>query len=139
MTANDISYPVLCFNQGAVEVVRNAGTLTTTNKLALKPKGWYDGLLLVDSDGKAIRVKSAIKLHGVGLFWGYNLMTAQRIKVDLVFDGEPFEVSVDDIRKRVMHSFQQWHGWQTRGDFDEMKASVEKASTVAEIIKVVAS
>jgi hypothetical protein len=134
-----ISFPALCFNQGVAEVVRDEDALTTTNKLALKSHGWYDGLLIVDVNGQSIRVKSARKLHGVGLFFGYSFFVAQRIKVELVFDGEPFSMTVDDVRKRVLESFHKWHGWQTRGDFEELKAAVEKASTVADLIRLVRS
>jgi len=139
MKTSKLSFPVICFNHGMAEAVCDYDTLTTTNKLALKPRGWYHGMIIVDQDGHAIRVKSATKLHGVGPFWGYNLFFNQRIKVRLNFDDTPLHVSVEDVRKRVLSSFNQWHGWQTRDDFDELKGSVEQAATVAEIIHLVAS
>jgi len=134
-TANKITFPVICFDRHLSRIRRDWDSLVTTTTAGVK-NGMFDNMLVVDSNGKSMRVKSARKLHGVGLFWGFNPMVGQRIKVELIFDGEPFFMTVDDVRKRVLASFQKWHGWETRGDFDELKAAVEKASTVAEIIRL---
>ncbi len=138
MTVSDLQFPVVCFWRHLFRIETTAETFTTTTKAGIKNR-MFDNVLVIGSNGQAVRVKSARKLHGVGPFWGYNIFLNQRIKVELTFDGEPFQMSVDDVRKRVLASFKQWHGWQTRDDFAELKAAVEKASTVAEIIRLVTS
>jgi|GEM_PF-1875278 len=138
MTKNEITFPVICFYRHLLRIRNDWDTLVTTTTAGVG-NGMFDNMLIVDSNGKAIRVKSARKLHGVGPFFGYNIFLNQRIKVELTFDSEPFQMLTDDVRKRVLNSFQKRHGWQTRGDFDELKSSVENASTVAEIIRLVTS
>jgi hypothetical protein len=136
MNATDISYPALYFAQGLATVAVDKDGLTICNTAGLK-RGCYDRMLVVDSNGIGRRVKGARKLHGVGPFWGYNIFLNRRIRVELVFDGEPFPMSVDDVRRLVLDSFRKWHGWRTRGDFKELKASVQNAQSVAEIIRLV--
>jgi hypothetical protein len=137
MAANDITFPVICFYRHLLRIRRDWETLVTTTTAGIK-NGMFDNMLVVDASGKAIRVKSARKLHGVGLFWGFNPMVGQRIKVELIFDGEPFAMTVEDVRNLVLGLFKKCNGWQTRGDFAELKASVEKAQTIAELIRLLA-
>jgi hypothetical protein len=138
MPATDLVFPVICFNQGIFEIMEDFDKLTTCNKLGLK-RGWYNRLLIIDSLGKSIRVKSARKLHGVGRFWGYTVSLNQRIKVELTYDGEPFQMTVEEVRKHVRASLNTWDGWEERIGFDEWKVSILKASTIAEIIRLAAT
>jgi hypothetical protein len=48
-------------------------------------------------------------------------------------------VPLEAFKGRVLKDFSDWHGWETRGDFEELKAGVEKAQTVAEIIRLISS
>jgi hypothetical protein len=48
-------------------------------------------------------------------------------------------LSVDEVRGLVLRDFRNWHGWQTRDDFEKLKTAVEKASTVGEVIRLVTS
>ena len=127
MTVSDLQYPVVCFWRHLFRIEKTSETLTTTTKAGIKNR-MFDNVLVVGSNGHAIRVKSARKMHGVGPFRGYNIFLNQRIRVALEIDGEPFELTVDEVRKRILDSFKQWHGWQTRDDFDDLKASIENAA-----------
>jgi len=138
MTANELTFPVVCFHRHLLRIRNDWDALVTTTTAGVK-NGMFDKLLVVDSNGKAIRVKSARKLHGVGLFWGFTPMGGRRIRVELFYDGNSFPMTVDEVRNLVLGSFKNRHGWQTRDDFDELKTAVEKASTVAEIIRLVTS
>lgn len=135
MTLEDLRYPVLCFSQNLADIVRSAHELTTCSKLALRKGGYYENLLVVDSAGVGLRIKGAEKLHGVGPFWGYNIFLNRRIKVRPHIDGAPMQVSLTEVKRYVLDSFQRWHGWSTRGDFEELKASVEAATSIPEIIE----
>lgn len=130
-----IKYPVLCFSDPYLYVQCSPEEATTCTKSALNG-GFFGNVLLVDSRGLGYKIKGARKLHGVGVLWGYNIFLNQRIRVELVQDGEPFEVSVDDVRQRVMKSFKRRHGWTTRDDFEELQQNVENARSIAEIIQL---
>ena len=136
MAASEFTFPIVCFYKHLLRTRNDWSSLVTTTTAGVS-NGMFNNLLLVDSNGLSRRVKSARKLHGVGLFWGYNIFFNQRIRVELAFDGEPFQTSLEDVRKRILASFRQWHGWQTRGDFAELRIAVEKASTIAEIIGII--
>ena len=134
MHLNDLTFPVLCFSQNLVRVSQTVDALTTCSRPALRKGGYYSNLFLVDSAGTGLRVTGAEKLHGVGPFWGYNIFLNRRIRVRLNIDNVSIMVRLAEVKQRVLNSFEQWHGWSSRGDFDNLKASIEKATSIPEII-----
>jgi hypothetical protein len=108
--------------------------LTTTTALALRA-GFFNGLRVIDSNGRQYTVTKARFLHGVGRFWGYNIFLGRRIRVALDLRESGEVLSVDAVRALVLHAFQTWHGWQARGDFENLQIGVERASTVAQICR----
>jgi hypothetical protein len=138
MTASDLRYPVLCFTKYGIATKKTDAELTTSFQASLK-KGWFRNAEIIDSNGVNYRVADAKKSGGVGPFFGYSLFFSRRIKVDLAIEKMADAVPVADVRQRILKDFRDWHGWESRGDFDELKAAVEKASTVGEIIRLVTS
>lgn len=138
MTANDLVFPVLHIYRGSLSPARSLELLTTTTSVALR-KGFFDGLTIVDSLGKEAVVQQAKKLHGVGPFWGFNVFLNRTIRVELSLQETGRILGVEEVRALVLREFQVWHGWESRGDFDELKASVENAQSVAEIIRLVSA
>ena len=130
-----LRFPVLCFSQNLALVTQTEEDLTTCSKVGLR-NGYFDNLLLVDSSGRGVRVKGAKKLHGIGPFWGYNMFLNQTIKVELIVAGEPFKVSLEEVKERVLDSFKKWHGWEARGDFEELRERITNAKTIPEIIRL---
>ncbi len=130
-----IKFPVLCFAHNIVRVKQNADDLTTCTKVALRNK-FFDNMLLVEMGGKGYKVKKAKKLCGVGPFWGYNIFLNQKIKVGLLFEDEPFQVSLDEVKARIFQSFKKRHGWSTRDDFEELKDRVKNAGSISEIAQL---
>lgn len=137
LDVTSIKYPTLSFSKGVVIVQRTAEDLTTCGKGALK-NGWFDDLLIVDSAGLGYRVASARKLHGVGPFWGYNIFFNRRIKAEILVSGEAQPVPLEDVRRHVLRSFQQWHGWSTEEGFEELRDRVEAATSIPQIISLIA-
>jgi hypothetical protein len=127
------TFPILSLTKRAALVSRNADELPTCGKGGLR-NGWFNSLLLVDSNGQGWVVNGARKLHGVGPFWGYNIFLNQRIKVDLLISDGPFRASVEDVRNRVLKSLRNWHGGATDGGVEELKQAVEGAASISEII-----
>jgi len=136
MTPGDLQYPVLCFTKYGIATKKTDVELITTFQASLD-KGWFRNAEIIDSGGTKYRVLDAKKIGGVGPFWGYSLFFSRRISVELLLDEIVDETPISDVRKRILKDFRDWHGWESRGDFDELKAAVEKASTVAEIIRLV--
>jgi hypothetical protein len=140
MTANVIErmkFPVICFQNIFLDLVWDIDSLTTATKSGLKGN-WFSNLLIVDSNLCAFKVKSAKKLHGVGLFWGYNIFLNQRIKVELQFEGEPKKISLEEVKQRILSSFKNRPGWSSMDpDFlDELKFRIERASSYDAIIEI---
>jgi hypothetical protein len=132
-----IKFPILSFSQGLVDVEHDLESLTTCNKRALRRGGYYSKLWLVDSGQHKFNVKSAKKLHGVGLFWGYNIFLNQRIRVELVFEDKVENIPLEDVKAAVFKSFRTWHGWASADDFDELQSKVKNATSVREIMDAI--
>ncbi len=138
MTARDLVYPVLFLDKDSLSGARTEESLTATTAIAFRA-GFFNGLRVIDSNGRQYTVTKARRLHGVGPFWGYNIFLNRtiRVEIDLCESGEALDVEA--VRHLALREFQNWHGWETRGDFDELRMGVERASTVGEIIRLVTS
>lgn len=132
-----IEFPVLCFSGSLVYAMPTPDVLTTCTKVALR-NGYFDNLLIVDANGIGYWVKGARKLHGVGRFFGYNIFLNQRIKVDLLTDGTPIPVSLDEVKRRVLQSFKDWHGWESTGEVEELREKVTTAQSIVEVQRLIA-
>jgi len=132
-----LKYPALVFSRGMVFPARSADDLSLANRAALK-NGYFSGQLIVDSTGKAVKIKDAKKLHGVGPFFGYNIFLNQRIKVELLPDGQPSQKDVGDVRDLVLKALRGNQGWNASGDYDELVASAERAKSISEIAGLIA-
>lgn len=137
MNAEQLAAPILCIRNNTMFTCRSIEDLTTTTSAALRG-GLFDGLRVVDSNGVEAVVRSAQKLGGVGLFWGFNVFLNQRIRVALQLEATGKALTVDEVRRIVLRDFRAWHGWESREDFDELKRAVQNASSVAEILRLVA-
>jgi hypothetical protein len=111
-------------------------SLTTTTAAALRG-GLFDKLKIIDSAGSEFLVKTARKLHGVGAFWGFNIFLNQRIRVALEIESSGRTYTTEEVRQIVSRDLKSWHGWASREDFDQLKDSVERAASSAEILRLV--
>jgi len=82
----------------------------------------------------AYTVRDATKLHGVGLFGGYNIFLNQRIKVCIYFENDPISIHVDDVKKLVNKSLKSWSGWTSSDNIDELQIKIKEAKTIKEIV-----
>jgi hypothetical protein len=136
MSLDLVTFPCLCLHKGTLFTVLSRDALTITTAAALRG-GLFDNLKIVDSNGAEHVVRSARKLHGVGLFWGYNLFLNQRIRVALNVLPTARSYTADDVRNLVMGDLKNWHGWSSRADFEQLEHSVLRASSSAEILRLV--
>src|SRR3712207_3519548 len=95
-----LTYPIICISKRGTRIRHDESGFLTTTTAGLR-NGFFDDLLVIDSAGVGLRVKTAKKKHSVGWFLGFNIFLNQRIRVDLVLEGEPFNVSVVELRQIV--------------------------------------
>jgi hypothetical protein len=128
----NLEFPCLAANYRGVHTLPEKTIVTT----ALAPRHRaYDNSRLIDSSGAEFSVRSASKLRGFGPLWGWNVFLNQRICVLLDVEPTGRTYTADELRQIVLNDFRSWEGWQSRGDFRQLKASVLKASSPAEILR----
>ena len=135
MDVTALNFPVICFERGFVSIRRDWDKLTTTTTAGLR-NGMYRDLLVVDSSGRSLRVKDARRVQGIGPFWGFNIFLNQRIRVELLTEGDLHQVTTDDVKSRVLKSFQEWKGWSSSDRFDELRERTSSARSIPEIIQI---
>jgi len=137
--ADDLAYPILgVYPSGALKIAATPVNLTTSTARGLK-RGNFNDLRLVDSRSKWYRVRSAVKLHGVGSFGGYDLFFNQLIRVGLDIEDERRDADLDEVKAIVLRDFDSWDGWETRGDFDVLRHRVQGARTVPDLLMILAT
>lgn len=135
-TTNSLKYPVLQLSGGLIFPAESEDALTTCSKTALK-NNFFLGQLIIDSDGNVSKVKEAVKLHGIGMLWGYNVFLNQRIKVKLILDKNIETFAVDEVKQLTLKAVESSHGWAGSSDVIDIKNSIENATSVGEITKIV--
>ncbi len=134
MNAKNLKYPLLWFSQDLVDVAQAEEGIIVCTRAALH-SDFFDNLLLVDANGYAIRIIGAKKLHGVGFLWGYNIFLNQKIRVELIPDGEPFKLSLDEVRAKVLKVLRGNRSfWESGGNFEEIEQAIVDAKAIPEII-----
>ena len=136
MTVDDLVFPILHFEPGFVSAARSADELLTTTMTPVK-SGYYRNQLLVDSTGNAVRIKDAKKLHHIGRFWGYDMLLVQHIRMELIFKGEPFEMPLEELRKKTLSALRFSFGAIDPDYAREMKQRLRDAQSASEIVGLV--
>jgi|SRR5208337_1633718 len=77
----------------------------TTGRRSALVRGGYSNLFVLDSAGQGLSILNAKKLHGVGIFGGWDILGGQRIKMEYTFADRPSSASVEVIRERILDSF----------------------------------
>ena len=132
-----VEWPALCFSKQNVLFMPEERGMTTCTKAALKKGNWFDGLGIVDRGGREFLVKRATLLHGVGPFWGYNLLFGRVVRVALEYELVRDTVPLAEVKSRIYASFRAWHGWAAGGDLGEVRLAVKKASCLDDLMKII--
>lgn len=132
-----ISFPVLILSRGHMSFFPDEEYLTTSNRTALK-KGYFNGCLVIDSEGKSYSVNNAKQLHYVGPCWGWRWYSSREIKVGLEFE-EVSQLTIEKLQQIVCEIIDQNSDyWSSTGDVEEIKRTICEASTFREIIEIIA-
>lgn len=133
-----MTFPVLRFSGGMVFPALTQSELLTCTKVALK-KGFFHGLEVIDSSGKLFTIRSARKLCGVGPFWGFNIFLNQRIRVELDFKSGPKQLTIEEVRSKIIKVLNGPQEWNSRGDYTELITFIEEATSVSEMVSILAN
>lgn len=109
-------------------------------------RGRFGRATIIDSKGELWRMQGAIKLHGVGRFWGYSLLLGRTIRVRPNITEPPTLGALDTIKKDVCKCLHKRDGVTlvladfctsiARREVLRVSPLVESASSVPEIIRV---
>jgi hypothetical protein len=140
---DELKFPVLCiksatgeglrYREGWSAVIENWDILIIRTTTGLK-KGFYNDMLIIDSDGKAVKIIRAHELHPVGPWGGYDQWLHRYIKVSLEPDCEYFRPTVDQVKDYVFKFFEECHLWSSVFEFEDAEEKVKNASSIREII-----
>ena len=134
----DLTFPVLAFSKYGLLVNSSAEMLGTEFKTTFEA-GVFVDLLMVDSSGRTFRVVDTKVLGGAGALWGYSLFYPRRLRIELVLELAKDQLTLEEVRSRVLKEFRDWHGWETRDDFDELREGVTRAESIREVAEIFAT
>lgn len=132
-----LNFPTLAFSSsGVIEVFDSYEQLTTCTKAAFDNE-YYSDLIVIDIQGLKYRALFAEKVKTIGRF--YENFFNPRILVTLTFEKEVQKISLQELQDSVFKAFQEWHGWSSRADFDQLKRNVRNARTVDDLLETLRS
>jgi hypothetical protein len=129
MTLKELRLPVIFVTPRFVWVARDLKELAVFPVSMLK-QGWLQKAMFIEIDGRAVRARSVIKAPGTGFLDSVLLKT----RVEFMLD-EPFQAGVDDVKNAVLECLGNWDVIKIRGDFEALKAKLDKTQSVAEVIR----
>jgi hypothetical protein len=131
----NIQYPILIISKNHIEYIQNGENLKKCNKRALR-NGYYEGLILIDSNSKKYLIKNAIKESTEGIFWGFNLLRGQQLKVRLVFDEKVENIELSEFQNLLIKLLNKYRDfWDSDGGFEERIEYIKSTNSIKEIIE----
>lgn len=100
-------YPVIALPKNQIAFfARNESDLVTCSSVSLR-NGFYEGMTLIDSEGKVYEIISAEKIKGKGFFWGYNIFLNQKILVKLNYSHHVTTITLEELKESVIKNFKK--------------------------------
>jgi hypothetical protein len=134
MNVHALSYPIIYFSDDVFQVVQNMDALTTSPKSAVRD-GKYEGMLIVDTMGQALKVRGAKQIGRAGIEW-VLIFPVRLVKVVLEVESFVVQMSVDEVREQIYNSRVGWHGLESMSEFPEIEERIKNAKSVAELIQI---
>lgn len=133
---NQMRFPIICITNNYLRVEKSLNTFQVTTVAGLN-NGIYKNITVIDSSGKVFKVKNARKLHGVGIFGGYNIFLNQKIKVCIEFESETGDLSLDDFKDKIWEQIKkEEHFWSSAWNMNELKAEIDKAEKYEDVMEL---
>ena len=111
--------------------VRTSEDLETASALALKD-GYFDGLVVIDHDGRTFKVTSAVPRTPIGAL---RRLFNPRVRLNVEL-GETQPIAFEDLRERILHVLED-DLWEALVGIEEVRKRVYAAANVAELIDVI--
>ncbi len=117
-----------------MEVKNQADELTVCSSVALK-KGYFNDLLIVDSNRNAFPVIGVKQIGYIGPLWGFSLFYSRKLRVQLLLDN-PSLLALEEIKSlacRVVEGDSDF--WAaSSGDHMIIINSIKNAGSFSELI-----
>jgi len=133
-----IKFPVLsfCHNRKFLVFISSKDELTTCTSGALR-NGYFNNLMIVDTDGRCFQLTCFRKLGYVGRFLGFSLLFGRRWKIAVDF-APPSQMTLQEFKQTIWDAIDKKPDfWASEtGSQEDMKAKVAKGNTFQEIIEI---
>jgi hypothetical protein len=136
---SSMQFPVLGIIQdgGGFSSETSYDELTKSSKLAAARGLFCAGMLLIESTGRAVRLKGAREVPGSASPW-WNFWNPS-VRVNLIVDGEPFSMTLDEVKETLLENSRR--GWcppQPDPSDEEYKREtdlINNAQSIGQIIR----
>jgi len=131
-----MEFPALLLTDRWIRVYPDAEALSAAWKKAVD-RGAFNGALLVDSAGRARRVRTARALGSIGALCGFDVFLNRSMRIEYEFSGGWEPTDLEALRSRAL---KQWHKLEG-ADPDyakEYERTLSAARDVRTLIRVLA-
>ena len=137
----EVKYPILQISkkQKSVHVKLNNEGFGKCTSTSLK-KGYFDHMVLVDSDGKQYKVNRVIGASPVNSIWFWPLefltYSSRLLKADLDIE-QVSQLNIDEFKKLVIKTVnEQKHNWESGVGVRAISQDVEAATSIEDVMRV---
>ena len=139
-----IKYPVIGFSEGKIlQAFHDEDELTNCTPLSLK-NGYYNNLLLIDSDGNEITLIGAEKIGNSTPFLGFGYKHSSwdggrafflrliKVKPSL---GKVSKIDIEEFKRRIEKGIDSDRSLAAGWNIKELKGKVKESKSFSEIIE----
>lgn len=99
--------------------------------------GWFEGLLVVDSNGYAWTVLHAEKLEGRSRRLFSGLFAPRVLTIRCVYEDEPKQMSLQEVQGLVCRALDEDpNHWEAYAPLDQLKSRVICTESLSELFKL---
>lgn len=138
MPIEKVNFPAMClYGDDDFRIKRDFDDFTCTTSTGLK-NGMFDDVLIIGSNGWCLRVKGAVKLHGIGFLFGYNpFFMDQKIRIQPRIAGEPFQLPFWEARRLILRCLIKSSVLRSMVGASSWRRRVWDATTISELIYLI--
>lgn len=133
-----ITWPVICFSQGIMEVCSDLEDWGESNMLGVA-SGWYKKMEFIDSKGNVFSVKEITTVPQINIFNRLLFSIINRkMRVKLVQYKLKFQISLAEFKilicKEIDVQEKQGNYWSSGGDTIELKNKISNSLNFEEVM-----
>lgn len=129
-----IKYPVLTFSKsGHFWPSRDGTSLTQASEQRIR-RGDFDGMTIIDADGRLLTVAGVKRVGYVPPFLGFRLFTARLKRIEREL-RDSTELSIQEIQDRVWRGIMKNKSfWESAWDQEELQRGLQSCPSVSAIV-----